>query len=106
MSASPPGPVQLLCGRGQVLAQSGEQPADLVTGQREELVLMSGSGLGRGQDGQERVGEQGQDGPAVPGSPVADLVLVQGGEPVLSQPPLMPVKNKWSLAFRRIPGRY
>ena len=75
MAAAPPGPVQLNCGRGQVLAQSGEQPADLVTGQRDELVLIGG-GLGGGQDGQERVGEQGQDGPAVPGGPAADLVLV------------------------------
>src|SRR5580700_3597760 len=88
MVASPPGPVQLNCGRGQVLAQSGEQPADLVTGQRDELILM-GCGLGGGQDGQERVGEQGQDGPAVPGGPAADLVLVQGGELLTASEPVL-----------------
>jgi hypothetical protein len=32
--------------------------------------------------------------------------LLQVKERDFSQPPLMPVKNKWSLAFRRIPGRY
>jgi poly(3-hydroxybutyrate) depolymerase len=37
-----------------------------------------------------------------------DALASTGGAVVayLSQPPLMPVKNKWSLAFRRIPGRY
>ena len=89
MAASPPGPVQLNCGRGYVLAQSGEQLADLVTGQRDELVLMGGGGLGGGQDGQERVGEQGQDGPAVPGGPAADLVLVQGGELLAASEPVL-----------------
>jgi hypothetical protein len=29
VAASPPGPVQLQCGRGKLLAPSGEQPADL-----------------------------------------------------------------------------
>lgn len=95
MSASPSGPVQLHCGSGQLLAQSGEQPADLVAGQRDQLVVVRAGAikLGRGQDGQERVGEQGQGGPAVPGGPAADLVLVQGGEflaggePVLDLPP-------------------
>jgi hypothetical protein len=38
------------------------------------------AGLGRGQDGQECVGEQRQDGPSVPGGPAPDLVLVRGGE--------------------------
>jgi len=32
--------------------------------------------------------------------------FLQVEERDFSQPPLMPVKNKWSLAFRRIPGRY
>jgi len=82
-------------GCGRLLGQSGEQPADLVAGQRDQLVVpqLAATGLGGGQDGQERVGEQGQDGPAVPGGPAADLVLVQGGqflaggEPVLDSPP-------------------
>lgn len=33
-----------------------------------------------GQDGQEGVGEERQNGPAVPGGPAPDLVFVQGGE--------------------------
>jgi hypothetical protein len=87
--------VQLYCGGGQLPGQSGEQPADFVTGQWDELVIVrvAAAGLGRGQDGQESVGEQRQDGPPVPGGPAADLVLVQGGElfsacePVLDFPP-------------------
>ena len=66
-----------------------------MAGQRDQLVLAwpAAAGLCGGQDGQERVGEQGQDGPPVPGGPAADLVLVQGGqflsggEPVLDFPP-------------------
>ena len=56
-------------------------------------MRIAAAGLGRGQDGQERVGEQRQDGPPVPGGPAPDLVLVQGGEllaasePVLDLPP-------------------
>src|SRR5437667_5071421 len=82
MTASPSRPVQLQLGYGLLLVQSGEQPADLMTGQRDQLAVVSavGAGLGRGQDGQERAGEQGQDGPAMPGRPAADLVLVQGGQ--------------------------
>ena len=82
-----------MAGCGRLLVQSGEEPADLVAGQRDQLGGRAGRRLGRGQDGQERVGEQGQDGPAVPGGPAADLVLVQGGqflagsEPVLDLPP-------------------
>ena len=106
MSASPSGPVQLHGGCGQLPGQSGEQAADLVAGQRDEQVIarVAAAGLGRGQDGQERMGEQGQDCPAVPGGPAADLMLVQtgqflaGGEPVLNVPLLMPVKRKSSLA--------
>src|SRR5262245_21601867 len=94
--ASPPRPVQLTGGYGRLLlAQSGEEPADLVAGQRDQLAIAcpAAAGLGRGEDGQESAGEQGQDGPAVPGGPAADLVLVQGGqflaggEPVLDSPP-------------------
>src|SRR5262245_57035327 len=100
--ASPPRPVQLTGGCGRLLlAQSGEEPADLVASQRDQLAIAcpAAAGLGGGEDGQERAGEQGQDGPAVPGGPAADLVLVQGGqfladgESVLNQPPLMPVKQ-------------
>jgi hypothetical protein len=106
VSASPSGPVQLHCWCGCVLGQSGEQPADLVAGQRDQRVAgrVALGVRGCGEDGQEGAGEQGQDGPAVPGGPVADLVLVQagqflpGGEPVLNRPPLMPLKWERSLA--------
>ena len=64
-----------------MLAQSGEELADLVAGQRDQrIVRVAGVRLGGGEDGQECVGEQGKDGPAVPGGPAADLVLVQGGQ--------------------------
>ena len=105
--------MQLGSGCGQLLVQACEEPADLVAGQRDQLVLTGAAGvrLGGGQDGQEGVGEQGQDGPAVPGGPAADLVLVQGGEllarsePVLNRPPLMPLKRNPSLAGCPVLGR-
>jgi hypothetical protein len=64
-----------------MLRQSGEQYADLVAGQRDQLVVaqLTAARLGRGEDGQERVGERGQDGLAVTGRPAADVVLVQRG---------------------------
>jgi len=62
--------------------QSGEESAYLVADQGNQLVIVSVimGGLGGGQDGQERVGEQREDGPAVPGGPAPDLVLVELGE--------------------------
>ncbi len=39
--------------------------------------------LGDGGDGQEGVCEHDQDGPAVPGGPGANLMLVESGEPLL-----------------------
>jgi hypothetical protein len=48
----------------------------------------------------------------MPGGPAADLVLVQAGqafaglEVLLNRPPLMPMKQKSSLAWRPVPGRY
>ena len=79
--ASPSGPVQLCRWCGQLPGQAGEQAADLVAGQRDQLLVVrvAGGGLA-GQDGQEGVDEQGQDGPPVPGGPGPDLVLVQGGQ--------------------------
>jgi hypothetical protein len=73
--------VQLCRWCGQLPGQAGEQAADLVAGQRDQLLVVrvAGGGLA-GQDGQEGVGEQGQDGPPVPGGPGPDLVLVQGGQ--------------------------
>jgi len=55
-----------------------EQPAELVDGQLDHVggcrcvVAFDGGG-----DGQKRVGEHREGGPAVPGHPAADLVLVQ-----------------------------
>ena len=81
MSASPSGPVQLHGGRGQLPGQPGEQAADLVAGQRDQLLITGTAVAGlAGQDGQERMGEQGQDGPPVPGVPGTDLVLIQGSQ--------------------------
>ena len=58
-------PVQLALDGLGTAEQSGEEPADLVAGQRDQLVsvwvLMVS--LGGGQHDQECVGEQGQDGP-------------------------------------------
>ena len=90
MPASPSGPVQLQGGCGQFPGQSGEQLADFVAGQRDEQVIVrvAAVGLGRGQDGQEGVGEQRQDGPPVPGGPAPDLVLVQGGELLAASEPV------------------
>ena len=106
--------MQLQPGWGWLLAQRSEEPADLVAGQRDQLVLASAAGvrLGGGQDGQEGVGEQGQDGPAVPGGPAADLVLGQGGEflaggePIFNRPLLMPLKLDRSPTRCPEPGRY
>jgi hypothetical protein len=93
--------VQLELGREQLLAKSGEQPADLVAGQRDHLVIVRVAvvRLGRGQDGQEGVREQGQDGPAVPGGPAADLVFVQGGEFLPAGEPVL-TKCRWSTKWR------
>jgi hypothetical protein len=82
--------LQLDSGCGRLLAQSGEEPTDLVAGQRDQLVsvwvLMVS--LGGGQHDQECVGEQGQDGPRVLGGPAADLVLVQGGQFLAASEPV------------------
>ena len=64
----------------------GEESADFVAGQWNQLlpaVVAAWPVNGRAggcHDGQEGVGEQGEGGPAVPGGPASDLVLVQGGE--------------------------
>jgi hypothetical protein len=56
--------------------------------------------LGRGQDGHERVGEQRQDGPPVPGCPAPDLVLVQGGEFFAASEPVSPSPSPGSSMAR------
>ena len=79
--APPPGPVQLRRWCGRLTGQAGEQAADLVTGQRDQpLIVRVAAGGPAGQDGQEGMGEQGQDGPPVPGCPGPDLVLVQSSQ--------------------------
>ena len=61
--------------------QGVEEASKLVDGQRDQT---SGCGLGvsfgSGGHGQEGVGEHGQGGPAMPGGPAPDLVLIQPGQ--------------------------
>src|SRR5260370_20897170 len=93
---------------------SAELPQQLRHGDGDQLkgarVAVEGALEGSG-DGEEDMGEQGDGGPAVPGGPGGDLPGVQArdllGQLVifLSQPLLMPVKEKLSLALRRMPGR-
>jgi hypothetical protein len=57
------------------------EPMELVDGQFEQARWGGGQVLlGGGGHGEERVGEQGEGGPLVPGGPAADLVLVQSGQ--------------------------
>jgi hypothetical protein len=61
--------------------QCGEQVLDLVAGQPDQPQRggMAGA-LGHGRHDQEGVGEHGKGGPAVPGAPAADLVVVQSDQ--------------------------
>jgi hypothetical protein len=64
-----------------VVEQPGEQVSDLVRGQRDESWRCGGLGLFvGGGDGEEGVGEQREDGSAVPRCPAADLMFVQAGQ--------------------------
>src|SRR5439155_13166309 len=82
MLSSPDGPVQDVfdavpgCGRG------GQESSDFVAGQPDQPAAMAagGWGFGGGHHGEERVSEDRQGAPALPGGPGADLVLVQGDE--------------------------
>ena len=72
----------------------GEEVSDLVAGEGDLVGRRGCSGvLDGGGDGEEGVGEQGEGGPAVPGGPGTDLVLVQAGqflaglEVLLDRPP-------------------
>jgi hypothetical protein len=66
-----------VCGQEQGV----EKSAKFVDGQRDQT---SGGGCGVAFDGgghrQEGTGEHGQGGPAIPGSPAPDLVLIEPGE--------------------------
>ena len=79
VSASPYRPAQPVGGIGDGLDDQGrEQALDLVAGHRDQPCRWWVSGVfGQGCHDQEGVGEHGKGGPAVPGPPAADLVLVQ-----------------------------
>jgi len=93
-------------------AELPEQFGDGDGDQLEEAGAGVAGALAGGGDGEERGGEEADRGPAVPVGPGGDLPGVQSGDLLgdlvifLSQPPLMPVKKKWSLSFRAHPGRY
>ena len=58
--------------------QAGEQVPDLVPGQGDQFGWCRLAGaFGKCCHDQEGMGEHGQGGPAVPGAPAADLMLVQ-----------------------------
>jgi hypothetical protein len=82
MSASPERPAQPMAmvtdGTGK---QRGEQVLDLVTGQPDQPGRWRVTGLfSQGRHHEEGVGEHGQGGPAVPGTPAADLMGVQADQ--------------------------
>ena len=95
VASSPGGPAQPLVQSPKwTEQQSGEEVADLVAGEGDLVGRRGCSGvLDGGGHGEERVGEQGEGGPAVPGGPAADLMLVQAGqflaglEVLLDRPP-------------------
>ena len=61
--------------------QGGEQVLQLVAGQADQVGWRRVPGAaGGGQDHKEGVGEHGKGGPAVPGAPAADLMLVQAAQ--------------------------
>ena len=61
--------------------QCVEESAKLVDGQRDQTchpgLCVAFAGGGHGQEG---MGEHGQGGPAVPGGPAPDLVLIKPGQ--------------------------
>ena len=63
--------------------QRGEQVLDLVTGQPDQPGRWRVAGLfSQGRHHEEGVGEHSQGGPAIPGAPAADLVLIQAAQPL------------------------
>jgi len=61
--------------------QRREQVLDLVAGQADQPGWWWVTGAGGGREHHEEgVGEHGQGGPAVPGAPAAELVLVQADQ--------------------------
>jgi len=66
---------------GGVDDEDREQSADVVAGQRDQPVGSGAVGvLGDGDDHEQGVGEHGEQGPALPGDPAADLVFVEPGQ--------------------------
>lgn len=60
--------------------QCREQVLDLVAGHGDQAVGGGSVAAFGGCSAEEGVGEHGEGGPAVPGGPAADLVLVQAGQ--------------------------
>ena len=93
-------------------AELSEQLRDGDGDQAGKAVGCVAGALPGGGDGEEGVGEQADRCPAVPGGPGGDLAAVELGDLLgllvifLSQPPLIPVKKKWSLALRAHPEPY
>src|SRR6266545_1117227 len=80
VQAAPSGPGQPVGDGVQgVGGQFGEQTADLVDGQGNQLRVGGLGAFPRGDHGEDGVGEHDQGGVPVPGVPAADLVLVQSG---------------------------
>src|SRR5262245_55212207 len=80
VSASPLGPVQPVADAAAVAGdQLCEEVADFVDCQGNQLSGGRGTvgSFAHGDDGEDGVGEHGQRGVAVPGGPLADLVLVE-----------------------------
>src|SRR5829696_3294998 len=78
--AAPGGPVDPVReSEGGAGDEFGKEVSDLVDSQGDQLPspVWAGSFLARGDDGEDRVGQHGQGGVAVPGVPGADLVLVE-----------------------------
>ena len=82
MSASPHRPAQPVAQiTGGPSKQCREQVLELVAGHRDQSRRVRvASAFGNGRHDQEGVCEHGKGGPAVPGPPAADLVLVQAAQ--------------------------
>jgi hypothetical protein len=84
MSSSPQRPAPSVAGISDGHGdQCREQVLDLVASQPDQPGRWWVAGLfGHGRDYQEGVGQHGQGGPAIPGTPAADLMLVQAAQPL------------------------
>src|SRR5215211_7504274 len=82
MSASPHRPAQPVAAiAGGLDEQRGEQVLEFAAGQPDQPMRYRMSGpLGGGEHRQEGERDHGEGGPAVPGAPAADLMLVQAAQ--------------------------